>query len=389
MIKWLFAPNMKADRTRLFVLIALVAAALFAILEGRFLPGGSQQRFYSTRPDDLLGIVMRYIRDSYVEERDPSLVVEGAYRGLVNSLDPLSSYLDPAAAARYLSRESALYETGLVVVKTYRVFPQVIAVREGSPAEKAGLRPGDALSGIDGRNPLSWSLLETNLALRDADARPVKLRVIRETDTFETTVERARLAPVPAELAPLGTGGVLVRVHRLAAPLADDVRAGLLQQLRGRKGPVVVDLRNCDTGEVEEARKFLGLFTSGAALGWFEKRAGIKEPFGWSKAPEFKDVPVVVWTNAGTIGPAEIVAGVLQEARQAKVVGRETPGLAAKQEIYPLQDDSVLLLTSGVFTLASGRKLWEMGLTPDVKVPAGEQGQAAYLKRTQTLFPSL
>ena len=380
---------MKADRTRILILIALVAGALFFVVQGRFLPGGSQQRFSATEPGDLLKTVMWYIRNSYVEERDAAQTVEGAYRGLVNSIDRLSSYLDPEAAARYFSRESALQETGLVIAKIYNNFPLVIDVREGSPAEKAGLRPGDSLSGIEGRNPILWSLLETNLALRDVDARPARLRVLRGTETFEATVERTELAARPAEITRLGRSGVLVRVHRLAAPLTEDIRKGLSAELRGRQGPVVVDLRNCDTGEVEEAGKFLALFTSGEALGWFEKRGGVKDSFGWTTAAEFKDVPVVVWTNAGTIGPAEIVAGVLQEARQAKVVGQETPGLAAKQEIYPLQDDSALLLTSGVFTLASGRQLWDKGLVPDVKVPAGERGQAAYLKRTQTLYPSL
>jgi C-terminal peptidase prc len=381
---------MKADRTRLLILIALVAGALFLVLAGRFLPaGGSQQRFKAMAPEDLLQTVMWYIRQTYVEEPDPARTVDGAYRGLVNGLDRLSSYLDPAAAARYFNRASALHETGLVIAKVYDSFPLVIDVREGSPAEKAGLRPGDLLSGIEGRNTIGWSLVETNLALRDVDAQPVRLRVLRGTETFEVTAERALLAPRPAEVARLGAAGVIVRVHRLAPPLTEDVRKGLAAELRGRKGPVVVDLRSCDSGEVEEAGRFLALFTGGEALGWFEKRGGVKDPFGWTAAPEFKDVPIVVWTNAGTVGPAEIVAGVLQEARQAKVVGQETPGLAAKQEIYPLQDDSALLLTSGVFTLASGRRLWDKGLVPDVKVPAGERGQAAYLKRTPTLSPSL
>ena len=382
---------MKADRTRLLILIVLVAGALFLVLAGRFLPAGagSQQRFKAMEPEDLLRTVMWYIRTSYVEEPDPARTVEGAYRGLVNAIDRLSSYLDPAAAARYFNRASALHETGLVIAKVYDSFPLVLDVREGSPAEKAGLRPGDSLSGIEGRNTIAWSLVETNLALRDVDAQPVRLRIVRGTETFEATVERALLAARPAEVARLGAGGVIVRVHRLAPPLTEDVRKGLATELRGRKGPVVVDLRNCDSGEVEEAGRFLALFASGETLGWFEKRGGVKDPFGWTTMPEFKDVPVIVWTNAGTIGPAEIVAGVLQEARQAKVVGQETPGLAAKQEIYPLQDDSALLLTSGVFNLASGRKLWDKGLVPDIKVPAGERGQAAYLKRTQTLTPSL
>jgi C-terminal processing protease CtpA/Prc len=86
------------------------------------------------------------------------------------------------------------------------------------------------------------------------------------------------------------------------------------------------------------------------------------------------------------MGPAELVAAVLQETRKVKVIGTATPGLVSRQELFPLEDGSSVLVTSGVFTLASGKKLWEEGVTPDDRLEAGDQGTASYVKRTSALL---
>jgi carboxyl-terminal processing protease len=378
---------MKSDRGRLLALMVLVAAALFFVIQGRFLPGTSQRQT-EMRPDDLVAGVMRLIRTDYVEEPDPARTTDGAFRGLVNSLDPLSSYLDRAATARYLSRESLVQETGAVVFKRHNTFPQVVSVLEGSPAAKAGLKPGDAVSGIEGRSPLAWSLIEVRLALREVESRPVRLRVITGAETRELAVERAVLFPKAAEILPGDKDGLILKVHRFSPQLLDEIRKDLLPRLRGRKGPLVVDLRDATDGDPDEALKFLRLFVKGEKLGWFEKKGGARQIVTLKEEPELGRTPLAVWINAGAMGPAEIVAGVLQEALKVRVVGQETPGLAAREEIFPLPDESSVLLTSAVFTLASGRKLWEKGVVPDYRVPPDNQDRKAYAEKTKTIFPA-
>jgi C-terminal processing protease CtpA/Prc len=81
------------------------------------------------------------------------------------------------------------------------------------------------------------------------------------------------------------------------------------------------------------------------------------------------------------MGPAELVAAVLQETGKVRAVGTSTPGLVSRQELFPLEDDSSVLVTSGVFTLASGKKLWEEGVSPDESLDRGDLGTAAFVKR--------
>lgn len=378
---------MKSDRGRLLALTTLVAASLFFVIQGRFLPGTSQRQ-PEMRPDDLIAGVMRLIRTDYVEEPDPARTTDGAFRGLVNSLDPLSSYLDRAATARYLSRESLTRVTGAVVFKRHNTFPQVVSVLEGSPADKAGLKPGDALSGIEDRSPLAWSLYEVRLSLREIEARPVRLRVVNGQDTREIVVERALLHPRAAEILPGDKDGLILKVHRFSPQLMDEFRKDLLPRLRSRRGPLVLDLRDATDGDPDQALEFLNLFVKGEKLGWFEKKGGLKSMVTLKDEPELGRVPLVLWTNAGTMGPAEIVAGILQEARQVRVIGQETPGLAAREEIFPLPDESSVILASAVFTLASGRKLWEKGVSPDYKIPPDSRGRKPYAEKTKTILPT-
>ncbi len=378
---------MKSDRGRLLALTALVAAALFFVIQGVFLPGKSERQA-EMRPDDLLAGVMRLIRTDYVEEPDPARTTDGAFRGLVNSLDPLSSYLDRATMARYLSRESLTREIGAVLYKRHGSFPQIVSIIEGSPAAKAGLKPGEAVSGVEGRSTLAWSLHETRLALREIENRPVRLRVVAGMDTRELMVDRALLAPSASEILPGGRDGLILKIHRFSPQLMDEFRKVILPRLRGRKGPLVLDLRDATEGDPDEALKFLGLFVKGEKLGWFEKKGGARQIVTLKEEPELGRIPIAVWVNAGTMGPAEIVAGILQEARKARLIGQETPGLAARQEIFPLQDESAVLLTSAVFSLASGRKLWEKGVVPDYKIGVDSQDPKAYAEKTKTIFPA-
>jgi carboxyl-terminal processing protease len=368
--------------------IVIASGCCFFLLSSRFLPSAA-----SSAPDhrgfQLLGTVIQLIKYDYVEEPDPAKTMDGAFRGLVDSLDVLSSYLDPVQAAKYAqAQKTPLRDAGLVIIKAYGGFPEVVGLTPNSPAEKAGLAPGDLISSIDNRSTFGLSLVETRLALKSPTAGTMRLKVLRRNQTLFPTMERGLPAPEPVAFFPAaGTAGVL-QVLRLQAPAADQANRTLGARLKDPKRPLVVDLRNCAEGDIEEARRFLNLFLKTDKAGVFQKRQGPPEPLACPEKAAWDQVPLVIWTNVGTQGPAEMVAGVLQDFKRAKVVGLNTAGLTASTRLLSLEDGSALLLTSGVFVLNSGKKLWGQGVKPDSEVAFTDTGRALYLKKTLELLSS-
>jgi len=157
--------------------------------------------------------------------------------------------------------------------------------------------------------------------------------------------------------------------------------------LRGRKEPLGLDRRDCQGGAVEEAAKLVTRVVQAADAGWFEGRGGVKEPVSCPAAAELGTVPVVVWTGPGTAGPAELAAGLLRELRKVKILGYKTAGLVGRTALFPLKDDSAVVLTSGIYALPSGRKLWDDGLDPDESIPADKLNEKTFLERTLPLLP--
>ena len=378
---------MKVPRYRWFLWAAFLAAALFFVFQMRFLPGGFKPA--APKGFELLDSLMRLIRNDYLEERDPVQTAEGAYRGLVNSLDPLSAYLNKDLTAKYLAQTGRETDPGVVILKRYASFPQAVSVVEGSPAEKIGIKIGDLLSAIEGRNSLSMSLAETKLLLKGTDEQPVKIRVLRANETLDLDVPRALLFPAPFTFARTAGKPAVLRIHRFAPSLVSDLRRDVVPALKSRKTLLVVDLRNCQDGELEEARKFVNLFVKTTDAGHFENRGDVKQAVACPAEPELGILPLAVWVNAGTAGPAEFAAGVLQEVRKVKIVGFPTPGLVGRTEYFSLKDESAILLTSGVFSLPSGRKLWDEGLRPDVSLPVDKLDEKSYLEKTIPLLPKL
>jgi len=357
---------------RWFIAAAIGAAVLVFGLYRRSLTSSHFPPAQSLR---VIETVVQHVRNDYLEEVDPRRTMEGAFQGLMAALDPLSSYLDKAAAAKYTSpRREAFNDIGAIVSKKPGAFPLIVGIVEGSPAEKAGILAGDYLSAVDGRSTVGWSLTEIRLAFKDEARTPLKVRVIRENDTREMTVPRAPLyARALSWTEEKGTAGV-VRVHHLGKGAAAEFETAVAPRIPVSIEPLVLDLRDCFEGEVEEAVAFANLFLQASAVGAFEKRGGGRETVGCPDAPVVDSASLVVRVNGATMGPAELLAGVLRELAKAKIVGLPTPGFVAKQDLYRLDDGDALLLTTSVFVLPSGEKLLGKGITPDevveTKVPA-------------------
>ena len=337
----------------------------------------------------LLGKIISLIRDHYFEEPKPYQTMEGAFKGIINSLDTLSSYLDRDNAEKFrLQRETRLNETGMILYKKeYSSYPQVVGIIKGSPAEESGFQLGDLIIAIDDISTLTMSMLEANLNLKEKDQKDVKLRFIRGTQTQEMTVHRELLNEAPFSYTRhKGASGIL-RIHRLYPACVVQIREKVLPRVRSEKKLLILDLRNCHEGDIEEALKLTNLFLKSEEVGYFESRDGEKKILSCQEEPELEGLPLIIWTNQGTIGPAEAAAAVLREFGKAKILGFSTPGLAAKGNFFSLEDGSALLLTSGIFVLKSGKAIWGSGLTPDIKIQGQDQSDEVYLKETAKLNP--
>jgi carboxyl-terminal processing protease len=376
----------KVPRYRWFLGAAFLGAALFFVIQMGLLPGG-RGTGQAPKGFDLLDSLMRLIRNDYLEARDPVTTSEGTYRGLVNSLDPLSAYLPKELAAAFKARTGNETEPGIVVLKRYAAFPQVVAVVPKSPADGAGIKVGDILSAVGGRGTLNMSLTEIKLLLQGRGPEPVKLRILRGNDTMELDVARALLFPQPYTFMQGAGKPAILSIHRLVPGLVAELRKSVVPALKAKAAPLVIDLRGAQDGDLEEAGKFANLFIKAADAGHFEGRGGVTSAVVLAEEPALKDVPLAVWTDPGTAGPAELVGGVLQELRKVKAVGSATPGLVGRRTLFQLDDGSAVLLTASVFALPSGRKLWNEGLKPDAAIPIDKLDEKTYLEKTIPLLP--
>lgn len=377
---------LRTRKARVLLVTAFVAALLFFWAERSVLPGG-QQRGPSGRDFNPLATVIRYIKSDYLEEPDPKKTMEGAFQGLVNALDILSSYLDEPAVAKYTNPQKLQFkDIGAILYKRYAAFPLVIGIVANSPADKAGIKIGDYLSALDERSTLVWSLTEINLFLKDSAAAPVKLRLIRDNSTKEMTVIRSDIYPKALTETPLsGTAGI-VRIHHFYPSLVAEFKTSVLPRLKGQKTPLIIDLRDCHEGEMKEARAFLNLFLKADKIGYLERKGGVKDYWACPEDAPLESLPVIVWVNQASIGPAEVSAGVLKDLKKAKIVGLSTPGLTGKQDLFALDNGDALLLTTGVFCFASGEKLWGKGVAPDVKLDLDKTDDKAYTEKTLGLL---
>ena len=373
---------MRKKTAKLFLLTVLAVLSILLIVEKTLAPGLlSKPSPYKNI--QLLARVVRLVQSEYLEEANPAETMEGAFKGLVNSLDVFSSYLNSESVLRYRQRmDSDLKETGIILYKRYGSFPQVIGLIENSPAVEQGIRLGDLISGLDGRAPQMMSLTEVQLYLKSQDEKPINLRILRGQKTHEVDVKRRvlfenHLSFIPAK----GTSGIL-RIHRIYPAVVKEVKEKIAPRLRSGKDKLILDLRNCYEGDVQETRELINLFLKSPQVGYFEKKGKHDEPLDCPDRAELEILPLVVWINQATLGPAEITAGVLQEFKRAKIIGSPTLGLTAKQNFFLFEDGSGLLITSGIFFLKSGKKLWQNGIKPDILIKIEDQADSAYLEKS-------
>ncbi|MFC7016250.1 S41 family peptidase [Streptomyces viridiviolaceus] len=264
---------------------------------------------------------------------------------------------------------------------------EITKVRSGSPAADAGIRAGDRLRAVDGRQVDGRPVTEVVSLLRgDAMDRPagttVRLGLERGTRAWTETVRRARLTTDPVSVRGTAAGDTVIKVASFTKGVGDQVRTAV-----GRvpaDAGVVLDLRGNSGGLVTEAVTAASAFLDGGLVATYDvdgdQRALHAEPGGDTTRP------LVALVDGGTMSAAELLTGALQDRGRAVVVGSRTFGKGSVQMPSPLPDGSVAELTVGHYRTPSGRGVDGTGIAPDLEV---DPADPAALERAETVLSGL
>ena len=321
--------------------------------------------------------VVRLVLDAYVEPVNLDRAMAGARLGMADSLDGDSSYLD-AEQYKLLQQPVADSDADVGLVLTRRfAFLMVVAARAGSPASKAGLRPGDLVKAIDERHTRPMPAIVAERLLRGAPGSSVKLSVLRAgSEPFDVSVVRERLKPAAVEGRMLEGGTGYVRVPEFTPATAQAVRAEIESLRRSGAMRLLLDLRDAAWGAPADGVAVAELFLQGGPVAKLVGRRVDEKLLQADAARSAWAGPLAVLVTNGTAGPSEIVAAALVEAGRAKLVGEHTFGRAAVSKTVPLPEGG-MVLTVAKYMSPTGKAIHGEGLAPSVPVSQDDDDEPA------------
>ncbi len=324
---------------------------------------------------ELLTDVMTLVRDNYVEEITIKELVQGAVRGVLETLDPHSSYLSADMFAD-LKTEIQGEFGGLGIELTIRDRElTVVAPIEGTPACRAGILAGDQIIAINGKPTRDIDMMQAVRLLRGPAGESVDLMILRSgmSEPFEVTVERDIIQVQSVRSRVIDEGIAYVRLIQFQERTAADLADHLFELHSSSTFPVngfVLDLRNNPGGLLESAAAVADMFlNAGIIVSVSGRHPASQQSFRARSEGTEPGYPMVVLINGGSASAAEIVAGALQDHQRAIVLGEQTFGKGSVQTIIPLHDNSGLRLTTAQYYTPSGRSIQALGITPDIVAP--------------------
>lgn len=320
--------------------------------------------------------VLQKIQQDYVDEPNLHLVTTGSLHGLLESLDPQSSYLTPREYTEYKQKiaSNAAGDSGLTLSKRFG-YIIVVSVLPESPAEKAGIHSGDIFESVAGFTTRDMSVGQALNFLHGQPGTGVKVGVIRrgKADPDEVDLVREKLPQAKIVSEKVDPDILVLRLPSLDPGRADEVRSRLLEAEKQGTHKVVLDVRNCGRGPVSEAIAIARMFISSGTLATLRGQTVTTQVFSAEPSKVVWKQPVSVLIDPTTSGAAEVLAAAMVSAHRGDVVGERTFGLASEQKLITLDDGAALFLTVANYYNADGKSILEEGVTPSEIVRASAE----------------
>ncbi|MFI4986223.1 MAG: S41 family peptidase [Alphaproteobacteria bacterium] len=360
--------------------IWFTAALIGALLAVPLLVRAGNESAVTYKALSFFGDAYQLIRDNYVEPVNDEKLVAGALNGMLSSLDPHSSYMDPETY-REMQVETKGEFGGLgMEVSLKDGLIEIVSPIDDTPASQAGLKAGDVILRIDGEAVLGLNLSQAVEKLRGPENSTVKLTIRRGSQApFEVRLTRKVIKAKPIHDQLYGKIGY-IRIALFSEQTQKGVELALerlQRQAGGRLQGLLLDLRDDPGGLLDQAVVVGGDFlSSGEIVSTRGRRAQDDQRYYAHGGDLAKGVPMVVLINGGTASASEIVAGALRDNHRAVVMGTRSFGKGTVQTIIPIEGRGAIRLTTARYYTPSGKSIQDVGIEPDVVVHASKADEA-------------
>lgn len=353
---------------------AVIGASAMSFVHGA---GGSSANAAGSetyRQLAIFGDIFERVRAQYVTPPEEKTLVESAINGMLSSLDPHSSYLNPEAAKDMRVQTRGEFGGLGIEVTMENELVKVISPIEGTPAQRAGVLAGDLISAIDGEEVRGMTLPDAVDRMRGAVNTPIELTILREgaVEPIKLTIVRD-IIKVKAVRHRAEDDIGYIKINSFTEKTFDDLQAAIDDirnaipddRLRG----YVLDLRLNPGGLLDQAVSVSDTFLERGEIVSTRGRDPRNITRFDARAGDRTDgKPIIVLVNGGSASASEIVAGALQDHRRAAVLGTQSFGKGSVQTIIPLAESGALRLTTALYYTPAGTSIQGKGITPDIKI---------------------
>ena len=325
---------------------------------------------------DLFSEVLEKINDEYVDEIDQSEIMDSAINGVLQSLDPYSSYMNPEIFKEMQTETSGEFGGLGIEVTMEAGVVKVITPIDDTPASKAGVKAGDYIVRIDGEQVQGKSLMEAVNLMRGPVDTYIEITIRRKGSAkakiFKIKREIIEIKSVAAKLIENEIGYLRLRAFNENSDDQLKKEISKLQKNKNLSG-YIFDLRNNPGGLLSQAVTISDFFLNdGEIVSTKGRRSRENRKFFANKGDKINGKPLIVLINNGSASASEIVAGALQDQKRAILLGERTFGKGSVQSIIPLKNKGAIRLTISKYYLPSGKSISEIGVSPDIIVEESE-----------------
>ncbi len=318
--------------------------------------------------------VIDMIKKNYVDNVKDKDLIYASIKGMVESLDPHSSFLTPDLYKDMQTETKGQFGGIGIEITIKDGFPTVITAIEDTPAFKAGLKSDDHIIKIDNTPTKNMSIVDVVKLIRGEKGKSVTLSIMREGFNLpkEYQVNREIITVKSVKYHMLDDDYGYIRLTQFQERTGKDLEAAIKELQKTAKGGlkgILLDLRNNPGGLLDQAVEVSDKFMTDGLITYIEgRKADQRVTFNAHKDKDDYLGPLVVLVNEGSASASEIVAGALQDSRRAIIVGTKTFGKGSVQTVIPLGDGSALRLTTARYYTPSGRSIQAEGINPDIVV---------------------